>query len=171
MVGMGKYGMIPNQRYKWAWNDKLLFWMLIIRLNDENMLEISQSGQTCQNILSAVATGKSWSYLDWVGSICISNKVKPTLCFQMTGTDREYLRPMTRSAGQVRDWRMHSEISTSDSPDCELRSKKSGRLKTAWKKQIVDFRCSRGWHINCEAGLNKIHSLGSIQLMVGLQHT
>ena len=75
--------------------------MLIIRLNDENMLEISQTKPTCQNIPRAVAAGKSSSYLDLVGSI--SNKVKPTLCFQMTGTDREYLRPMTRSAGQVRD--------------------------------------------------------------------
>ena len=77
--------------------------MLIIRLNDENMLEISQTKPTCQNIPRAVAAGKSSSYSDLVGSICISNKVKPTLCFQMTGTDREYLRPMTRSAGQVRD--------------------------------------------------------------------
>ena len=65
--------------------------MLIIRLNDENMLEISQTEPTCQNIRGADHREKFKLFgLTWVH--LYSNKLKTRFCFQTTGTDTEYLR-------------------------------------------------------------------------------
>ena len=80
---------------------------MLIRLNDENMLEISQTDPTCQNIRGADHREKFKLFrLSWVH--LYSDKLNTTLGSQMTGTDTEYLRPLTRTADQGGDgssWR------------------------------------------------------------------